>query len=387
MSELLLSHLHLNGREVDMLIRGGRIAAVAMCNSLGDGNVERVDCTGLEAFPGLCNMHCHMPMVFLRGLGDDTPLSSWLNEYIWPAEQQWGDELMYQATLQACHELLASGVTFVNDMYFRLPAMARAVRESGIRARLGYNLFGNATELDDADVQQLLCSGDKMVDFSIAPHSIYTVSTEGLSHAASRCAQWGLKMHIHMSETQREVDDCMMQHGMRPWQLLKELKVLELIGTDIIAAHCLYLSDEEMALMGEYGVTAVHCPHSNLKLGSGFRFPMQELVQRGVEVALGTDGAASSNNLDMIEAMRTAALLQKGWRADPTACSAQQILDMATCGHKLEVGEVADLFLVPYTPVSPLTLVRGSSVSNLVYTLSAGHVRMTIVDGKIVYHA
>lgn len=356
----------LDGKAVDIVVDGSIIESVTPHSPCA----VDFDAHGLSVFPGLRNMHSHAPMVLFRGLGDDQPLDVWLNDYIWPAEQKLTDETVYDGTLQACREMLASGTTYFNDMYFRLPAMAKAVAESGIKGRLGYNVFGDGDELEDFPLSTFRFS------LSIAPHSVYTVSEKGLRRSAEACVKYGLPMHIHMSETQKEVDDCLAKYGCRPWELLDRLGVLDLMGCNIIAAHCLYLSNNEIRLMGEHHVTAVNCPNSNLKLGSGYRFPMLELMEAGVRVALGTDGAASSNNLDMIEAMKTAALLQKGWRGDPTVVPAEQILSIATLGHTIAAGQPADLFLADV-----------KSLSDLVYASHGDCVRMTMVDGKVVYNS
>ena len=370
----------LDGESVDIVIEGAAIASVtphSPCTS-------DIDAHGLSVFPGLCNMHSHAPMTLFRGLGDDQPLDVWLNEYIWPAEQRLTDELVYRGTLQACREMLASGTTAFNDMYFRLPAMAQAVADSGIRARLGLNLFGDADELDTLDDVMRRCS-DTGVNLSLAPHSIYTVSEKGLRRSAEACKELGLPMHIHMSETQKEVDDCLREHGCRPWEWLDRLGILDLLGSNIIAAHCLHLSDSEIRLIGDHHITCVHCPNSNLKLGSGYRFQMLELLDAGANVMLGTDGSASSNNLDMIEVMKTAVLLQKGWRMDPSAVPADLILRLATGGHTIAPGQPACLFLAKLN-TSTTSQSENNTTSNLVYATHGENVKLTIVDGKIVYN-
>lgn len=370
---LIINNAILNGKAVDITIVDGLINDIQphINTSLlpGEGQGVRLDASGLAIFPGLCNMHSHAPMTLFRGLGDDQPLNVWLNEYIWPAEQKLTDELVYRGTLQACREMLASGTTAFNDMYFRLPAMARAVTDSGIHARLGLNVFGDGGELDTID--ELMRLG---VPVSIAPHSIYTVTEKGLRRCADACKELGLPMHIHMSETQKEVNDCLHEHGCRPWEYLDSIGILDKLEDNIIAAHCLHLSDNEIRLIGDHHVTCVHCPNSNLKLGSGYRFPMLELLDAGARVALGTDGSASSNNLDMIEVMKTATLLQKGWRGDPTVVPASQILQLATLGHTIAPGQPACLFLADV-----------NSLSDLVYASHGDSVRLTMVDGKVVY--
>ena len=373
--KLLLHNVLLDGTVVDVVIADGLIESIGKSEVEGGTTVEGNGFPlstfhfNLSVFPGLCNMHSHAPMTLFRGLGDDQPLNVWLNEYIWPAEQKLTDELVYRGTLQACREMLASGTTAFNDMYFRLPAMARAVTDSGIRARLGLNVFGDGGELDTID--GLMKLG---VPVSIAPHSIYTVTEKGLRRCADACKELGLPMHIHMSETQKEVNDCLREHGCRPWEYLDSIGILDKMGDNIIAAHCLHLSDSEIRLIGDHHVICVHCPNSNLKLGSGYRFPMLELMDAGARVALGTDGSASSNNLDMIEVMKTAALLQKGWRGDPTVVPAAQILQLATLGHTIAPGQPACLFLADV-----------NSLSDLVYASHGDSVVMTFVDGRMVY--
>lgn len=373
---MIISNALLNGAFVDITIDKGTISQIAPHNSQPSiHNSQFIDASGLAVFPGLCNMHSHAPMTLFRGLGDDQPLDVWLNDYIWPAEQRLTDELVYEGTLQACREMLASGTTAFNDMYFRLPAMAQAVRDSGICAMLGYNVFGDGEEIEEVKLKiENSAAAANTIRYSIAPHSIYTVSEKGLHRCADACKDLGVPMHIHMSETQREVDDCLREHGCRPWEWLDKLGILDNLGKNIIAAHCLHLSENEIHLIGDHGITVVHCPNSNLKLGSGYRFPMLELLDTGARVTLGTDGSASSNNLDMIEVMKTAALLQKGWRGDPTVVPASQILSLATLGHTVAPGQPACLFLA-----------KVKDLSNLVYASHGDSVMMTMVDGKIVY--
>ena len=375
---LIINNAILNGKAVDITIVDGLINDIQPHINTpllsGEGQGVGLDASGLTIFPGLCNMHSHAPMTLFRGLGDDQPLDVWLNDYIWPAEQKLTDELVYEGTLQACREMLASGTTFFNDMYFRLPAMAQAVRDSGIKARLGFNVFGDGDDLECVNALMRDCVSADAITLSIAPHSIYTVSEKGLRRCADACADLHLPMHIHMSETQKEVDDCLREHGCRPWEYLDSLGILDQLGENIIAAHCLHLSADEIRLIGDHHITCVHCPNSNLKLGSGYRFPMLELLDAGARVALGTDGSASSNNLDMIEVMKTAALLQKGWRGDPTVVPATQILSLATLGHTIAPGQPADLFLADV-----------KSLSDLVYASHGDSVVMTLVNGKIVY--
>ena len=384
----ILQNSILNNKAVDITIDNGLITNVEETNKNPlPQEAEVIDCSNLAIFPGLCNMHSHAPMTLFRGLGDDQLLDIWLNQYIWPAEQKLNDELVYQGTLQACREMLATGTTAFNDMYFRLPAMAQAVKDSGIRAMLGYNIFGDGDEIENIK-KEILNSQSSTLNprFSIAPHSVYTVSAKGLRRCADACVELHVPMHIHMNETLKEVDDCLREHGCRPWEYLDRLGILDQLGANIIAAHTLHLSDNEIKLIGDHHITCVHCPNSNLKLGSGFRFPMLELIDAGARVTLGTDGSASSNNLDMIEVMKTAALLQKGWRGDPTVAPAEQILSLATLGHTVAPGQPACLFLVKLNSSIPTTIESSSHpTSNLIYATHGESVVMTLVDGKVVY--
>ena len=386
----ILQNTILNNKAVDITIDNGLITNVQESTPLKEADeADVIDGSGLAVFPGLCNMHSHAPMTLFRGLGDDQPLDVWLNEYIWPAEQKLTDELVYEGTLQACCEMLASGTTAFNDMYFRLPAMAQAVKDSGIRAMLGYNIFGDGDEVVNVrkEIEQAQAASPNP-RFSIAPHSVYTVSGKGLLRCAEACKELHVPMHIHMSETLKEVNDCLRVHGCRPWEYLDRLGILDQLGPNIIAAHTLHLSDNEIKLIGDHHITCVHCPNSNLKLGSGYRFPMLELLEAGAHVALGTDGSASSNNLDMIEVMKTAALLQKGWRGDPTVAPAEQILSLATLGHTIAPGQPACLFLVKLNcPATTSMLSDSHTVSNLIYATHGESVVLTMVDGKVVYNS
>lgn len=381
----ILRNTILYNKAVDITIDNGLITNVEDAKVYALPPEEgTIDCTGLAVFPGLCNMHSHAPMTLFRGLGDDQPLDIWLNKYIWPAEQKLTDELVYEGTLRACQEMSASGTTGFNDMYFRLPSMAQAVKDSGMRAMLGLNIFGDGDEVGSVD-ELLHKYASKTIGFTIAPHSIYTVSEKGLRRCADACIDMNVPMHIHMSETQKEVDDCLREHGCRPWEYLDRLGILDKMGANIIAAHTLHLSDNEIKLIGDHHITCVHCPNSNLKLGSGYRFPMLELLDAGARVTLGTDGSASSNNLDMIEVMKTAALLQKGWRGDPTVAPAEQILNLATVGHTIASGQPACLFLVKLNTATTSIESTNQTTSNLIYATHGENVVLTLVDGKVVY--
>lgn len=375
---------------MDILIENNRIAAIAPELAQPDG-AQLIDGSHFAAFPTFANLHTHAAMTLLRGYGNDVPLHVWLNEWIWPKEKLLTDEYIYWGVRLACIEMLRSGTTAFADMYFHLPAAARAIHDSGIRALLGDAVFGDLEGFSDETTYEAPDWQDDKVRYCLAPHAIYTVSDIGLQRAARFCVANNLLCHIHMSETQQEVEDCIKQHGCRPYEYLDKLGVLELLNRRIIGAHSLHLSSDEMSLMERYGVVAVHNPNSNLKLGSGSRFPYVELRDAGVQVALGTDGCASSNNQDMLEAAKNMSLLQKGWRNDPTVLSVAESLRVASRNGfeamgidagELAVGRLADLMLVDlnHTAMIPDT----DTASNLLYAAHSDVIDTVICDGKIL---
>ena len=347
-----------------------------------------IDASGKAAFPSFANAHTHAAMTLFRGYGDDHPLGEWLNEWIWPKEKQLDSEIIYWGTRLACLEMIKSGTTAFNNMYFFLSDEARAIADSGIRTLLSETLFNNA---DKDDNTPLPIWRSDLVQYALAPHAIYTVSEIGLRRCADYCTRNGLKYHIHMSETQHEVDECIAQHGCRPFEYLDRLGILEQLNSNIIAAHCLHLSDNEIALIGKYRCTVVHNPNSNLKLASGHAFRYQELRDAGANVALGTDGCSSSNNLDMIEAAKTMSLLQKGWRLEPTALPATEVLKVATengframgiKAGRIEAGYLADMILVDLNNLAFVP--NNNTTSNLIYAAHGDAVDTVICNGSIL---
>ena len=387
---IFIQHVQVAGRRVDMLIEGNRIAAMGVDLPHPD-DAQRIDGDGLAAFPTFANLHTHAAMTLLRGYGNDVPLREWLNNWIWPKEKLLTDEHIYWGVRLACLEMLRSGTTAFADMYFFLPAAARAVHDSGLRAVLGDTVFGDADAFSDAASYKHPDWQDDRVRYCVAPHAVYTVSDVGLQRVARYCRANNLMCHIHMSETEEEVANCLRQHSCRPYEYLEQIGVLELLDHRIIGAHSLHLSPGEMELMAHRGVVAVHNPNSNLKLGSGSRFPYTELLSAGVRVALGTDGCASSNNLDMLEAAKTMSLLQKGWRNDPTVMPAVETLQVATrngfAALGIDAGEVAegrlaDLMLVDLNHICMVP--DSDTTANLVYAAHSDAIDTVICDGRIL---
>ncbi len=349
---------------------------------------------GLAVFPSLANMHTHAAMSLLRGYGNDLPLMKWLRDYIWPAEKRLDDDSVYWGARLAFTEMVKSGTTLCSDMYFRIPAAARAAADVGLRAILGVNIFGDGDDLSEQQVEDLLtelesCGG--RVKLAVAPHAVYTVSEKGFIHSAQLCQRYRLLLHTHLSETEGEVEDCLRQHGCRPAEYLERMGVFDLVGDRFSAAHGLYLSEEEIALLGRRCLTVTHNPCSNLKLGSGHFFPYTELRDAGANVALGTDGCASSNNLDLIEAARFMAYLQKGVRLNPSVLPAEELLGVASRnGFRLAgvdagdiaVGKEADLMLIDtrslaFTP-------NNNTLANLLYSGHGNDVDTVICGGRIL---
>ena len=295
--------------------------------------------------PGLVNAHTHAAMSLLRGLADDLPLHDWLNNHIWPAESRWvSEEFVHDGTQLAMAEMLRSGTTCFNDMYFFPDVTARAAAHCGIRASVGLIVLDFPTVwANDADeyISRGLAihdqfRGDPLIKTMFAPHAPYTVSDKPLEHIRVLADELDIGVHMHVHETAEEVDKALELTGKRP---LARLQELELLSPALLAVHMTQLSGEEISALAAAGGHVVHCPESNLKLASGFS-PVQSLVTAGVNVALGTDSAASNNDLDMLGEMRTAALLGKAVSGDASALPAHTILRMATLNgaHALGIG-------------------------------------------------
>jgi len=293
--------------------------------------------------PGLVNLHTHAAMTLLRGLADDLPLMDWLQNHIWPAEAKHvSAQFVHDGTLLACAEMLRGGTTCFNDMYFYPKATAQAALSSGMRAAIGLITVDFPTSYA-ADSDDYLTKGmaarDELIDnpllsFCIAPHAPYTVSDRNFARALTLAEQCDLPIHLHLHETVQEIEDSQQRYGLRP---IERLYRLGLLSPGLIAAHAIHLNDNEIALLAEHGCSIAHCPSSNLKLASGIA-PVSALSDKGVNIGLGTDGAASNNRLDMFQEMRLAALLAKGYSGKADAVGAHQALHMATLGGARALG-------------------------------------------------
>jgi 5-methylthioadenosine/S-adenosylhomocysteine deaminase len=392
----------LGGTPCDIRVRDGRIAAIAAhagAPPTHEPEVVRViDARGLHAFPSFHNAHTHVPMVLFRGYGDDMPLMDWLRTRIWPAEAQLTEADVYAGARLGILEMIRGGTTFFNEMYWHRPALVRAAEEMGVRALIGQTIIdvGDGALLERQKSDLLRLAGEATaakpgrVRLCAAPHSIYTVAPEDLRWVGAVAAEHGLLVHIHLSETEGEVDDCVRAHGCRPAALLDSHG---LVNSRLVAAHGQFLDADELALMGAAGAALVTNPAANLKLATGGIFPWSAARAAGVRICLGTDGAASNNSLSMIEAMKLAALLEKHRERDATSLPAAAALAMATAAPadvfglgtgRIEEGAPADLILVDFSAAATQPL--HDPVSQLVYAADASCVHTTICDGRVLMH-
>ncbi len=356
----------------------------------------RVPLSEHALIPGLVNAHTHAAMTLMRGLADDLPLMRWLEEHIWPAEAKHvSPEFVRDGTLLACAEMLRGGITCFNDMYFFPEAALEAALEAGMRASHGLIVieFPSAYAADPDDyLAKGLALRDRfrehpLVSFCLAPHAPYTVSDASFRKIASIAAEIDVPVHIHVHETAGEVERSLAEHGVRP---LARLERLGLVGPGLIAVHAVHLLENEIALLARNGASVAHCPSSNLKLASGFA-PVAKLAAAGVNVALGSDGAASNNRLDLFEEMRLAALLAKAVAGDAAALPAHAALGAATLGGAKALGLEARVGSIAPGKAADLAAVRLAGaelepcydpVSHLVYTAGREHVTDVWVAGR-----
>ncbi len=383
-----------------LVIADGRIAAL-LPRAEAETQIEAaktLELPGHVLIPGLINAHTHSPMSLLRGLADDLPLMTWLHEHIWPAEGRWVDqEFVADGTRLALLEMLRGGITCFNDMYFHADVTARVCAEAGMRVLAGMIVVDFPTRYAD-NADEYLRRGLELYDHyrdhplvrpAFAPHSTYAVSEAPLERVRTLADELQVQVHIHLHETRDEVMQVLRTHGERP---IARLDRLGLLGPQLVAVHMTRLEDEEIARLAETDTQVVHCPESNLKLASGF-CPVADLIDAGVNVALGTDGAASNNDLNLLGEMRTAALLAKGVSGRANAVPAEQALRMATWnGAKalglereigsLEVGKAADVVAVDLS--DPHTQPMYHPCSQLVYAASSHQVRHVWIRGRQV---
>ncbi len=347
--------------------------------------------------PGLINLHAHVGMTLMRGLADDIALMPWLHNHIWPAEQKIvSEKFVRDSALFGCAEMLSGGVTCFNDMYFYPQATAEASLQAGMRAQLGLVVLefptNYANNADDYIEKGLLIRdawrGNPLLSASLAPHAPYTVEDSTFEKVITYAEQLGLAIHTHLHETKAEIAESVEKYGARP---IKRMANLGLLGPNLTAAHCVQINDEDLELLRSYRSHVAHCPSSNAKLASGIA-PITKLLQAGVNVGLGTDGAASNNRQDVFSEMRMAALLAKATSEDATSIPSMKALEMATINgasalgleHQIgsiEVGKFADLTAVRITEVE--TLPCFDPLSHLIYVCGREHVSHVWVAGDL----
>lgn len=379
----------LEGVRVGIRCEDGAIAALGPEVTAQPGE-ETIDAAGAHLVPPLVNGHTHAAMTLFRGSGGDLPLMPWLEEKIWPVEAKLADEDVYWGARLACAEMLRSGTTRFWDMYWHPEATARAVTDAGVRATIGAPLFdlnGSPEKLRESAHRSLeaLAELGPRVSPALAPHAIYTVSEESLRWIGELSAERGLPVQIHLSETEKEVQDCLAEHGERPAFYLDRLGML---SERTVLAHGVWLDPDELALIAERGATVVTNPVANMKLAVGGVFPHPAARTAGVPVGLGTDGAGSNDSLDLLADLKTFALVQKHAAADPTAIEAEEAWAVATGARApllgatpLEPGAPADFLLL--RPDSP-ELGIGELSADLVYAASGAAVDTVVVDGRVL---
>ncbi len=400
MSDIVLRSITLDGKASDILISSDRISEIVPAGHGFSSDVpagaEEMDCKGKTAIPGFYNMHTHAAMSLMRGIGEDAAnLQDWLN-MIWMKEKNIGADFIYWGTKVACLEMIRTGTTTFNDQYWFQEAAHKAAAEMGIRSVISYVIL-DRNDPEEAARQREQCEKSyeeslKWNDgalFEVSAHAVYTVSEEMLLWAAEFARKRSLHLHIHLCETRKEVEDCRSLHGgLSPVEYLDRLGVL---GPNVIAAHTLWLSDNDVRLLGEHGVTCVHNINSNTKLASGYKFRYNELRDAGANVCLGTDGCASSNNLDLLEAMKTSAIVQKAWRDDTHAMPLGELFSLATTngaralsldGGVIAEGKLADISIVDTD--STFFLSPAPFLANLVYSAHSDCIDSVIAGGRFV---
>lgn len=376
----------------DVRIEDGTISHVGEAPQHAD---TTIDAHGDILIPAFVNAHTHAAMTILRGLGDDLPLEAWLRTRIWPAEKTLTREDATAGNELAILEMLRTGTAAFNDMYFFAESAAAAADSAGLRAVIGATLIDFDTpelkqDKQEAHARRLIAkyAAHERIRFSIAPHSTYACSADTLETVRRIRDDTGCQVHTHCSETRHEVQDVIAKRGVRPVEALRKHDLLR----GAVLAHCGWVTKEEIRTLATEGAHAAHCPVSNMKLATGGTMPLEEMWEAGVNVGVGTDGAASNNTLDVLNETKFAALVQKQHRWDARAAPAMRILEAATLGGRralglsaggIAVGEPADLALVSTS--GPHMRPTHDPASTLVYCASGADVRATIVAGRTLY--
>ena len=398
---ILLRNIGIDGSARDVLIENGVISRIAPAGSSVSwelaGDLDIMDCSGKVAVPGFVNMHTHAGMALMRGVGEDMVFQDWIRS-IWAIEDRFDADFVYWSAKVACMEMIRTGTTTFNDQYWFFPDTHRAATEMGVRHALGYVVIdrNNPVEMEREKEQCLRWYEEKAAGvrdsgniYEVAFHAIYSVSEPLIRWVSEFAREHGLNLHIHLSETLKEVEDCKAAHGgLSPVEYLEELGVL---GPNLLAAHTLWLSEHDIELLAARGVHCVHNINSNAKLSSGYKFLYNEMRDAGINLCIGTDGCASSNNLDILEAMKTSALFQKAWRNDPKALPLDELLALATVNGaralninagRLEEGALADISIVDTD--NSFFLSPAPFLANFIYSAHSDCIDSVICGGKFV---
>jgi len=380
-------------------VSGDRIVKVGKEDALTASYqaAKTIDARGGIIMPGLVNTHTHAAMTCFRGLADDLPLMTWLNDYIFPAEAKLTFDIVYDGTRLACSEMILSGTTTFCDMYLFEDAVAQAAKEAGMRAVVGeviydfpspnYGPVEEGLKYTEGLIEKW--RDDPLITIAVEPHSAYVCSPELLQKLRAIADLNGAPMVIHLAESEREVDDIRERYGRTPVSHLAEIGFL---SSNLIADHCVALTPEDMALLKDFDVKVAHNPESNMKLASGIA-PIPELLKHGITVGIGTDGCASNNNLDMFQEIDTVAKLHKVYTLDPTVMDAQTVVKMATIDGarvlgmggstgSLEAGKKADIIVIDIR--RPHLIPMYNIYSHLVYAATGSDVVTTIVNGQVL---
>ena len=374
---------------------GGEIISVGDPGELSAGD-ETLDAEGCLVIPGLVNAHGHAAMTLLRGYADDKPLGAWLREDIWPAEAELTPGDVRAGTELGIVEMIKSGTTAFADMYFEVAEIAAAVERSGMRARIGHGIVtvGKDDEAARADVEESIAvarefdgNAEGRINTAVMPHSLTTVSENCLALSVEGAREIGVPIHIHANETHEEVEPIVEERGIRPLEYADELGLL---GEDTFLAHGIHLDDREISLLADSGTGVIHCPASNMKLASGMA-PVETVLDAGISVGIGTDGAASNNDLDLFDELRDAAMIGKLAADSAAAVPADRVVKMATAGSaeaigidsgRIEQGANADLAVVDFK--KPHLTPAHDPVSHLAYAVRGSDVRHTVCDGEVL---
>ncbi len=382
-------------RRTDISIRDGRIESLSAIPSDFEAD-EIIEASDHVVMPGFFNAHTHAAMTFERGWADDLPFDRWLNERIWVAESALTREDVRWGAYLAAAEMIRSGTVGFGDHYFYMDEVAEVVEEAGLRATLAWCVFGTGAQTEigaglEATVefiQRWQGAAGGRIRTVLGPHSPYVCPPDYLERVADRAAELGLGIHIHLSEFRDQLESSLAKHGVTPVKFLEQTGILD---HPTIAAHCIYITPEDMDILQAKNVHVVQCPNCHMKLGMGVT-PVPELLRRRVNVALGTDGPASNNDLDMLEEARLATLMQKNRHLDPAILPADQTLRLATQNGAIALGFpqsgtvapglAADLIIFDFR--KPHLRPRHNVLSNIVYSAKSPDIRHVIVDGKIL---